>query len=164
MYIYIYVLVCSCAYPCTEKVDLILKWIISWSWSGPKFASQFLSQFLSQIWPQLWLRCGVEAMRGVPSTIQDLASKVERSAKSAKLKGVLQVSQVRRQMVGTCGKRFMWQAIVDSFKFPRPKRPISTRGLLSKFSYRYVKSAVHRIWEINQHTNVAILARGLCLS
>ena len=29
----------------------------------------------------------------------DLASKVERSAKSAKLKGVLQVSQVRRQML-----------------------------------------------------------------
>ena len=27
--------------------------------------------------------------------------------------GVLQVSQVRRQMVGTCGKSFMWQAIVD---------------------------------------------------
>ena len=34
--------------------------------------------------------------------------------------GVLQVSQVRRQMVGTCGKSFMWQAIVDFFKSGRP--------------------------------------------
>ena len=57
-----YTLVCSCACTCTEKVDLILKWILLWSWSGPKFASQFLSQFLSQIWPQLWLRCTVEAI------------------------------------------------------------------------------------------------------
>ena len=40
-------------HPCTEKVDMILKWILSWSWSGPKFASLFISQFLSQVWSQL---------------------------------------------------------------------------------------------------------------
>ena len=150
--VYIYILVCSCAYPCTEKVNLMLKWILQWSWSGPKFASQFISQFLSQVWSQLWLRCAGEAIaaylalskvcrgsyRGVPGTIQGWKAitlskggklKLSQGApRSAKLNQVRQVSQVGQVEPGppsqpSWASWASWAAMV---------------GSLSKFLYRYI--------------------------
>ena len=96
------------------------------SWEEPLQKSQFLTE------NSLKMSHFRPTSRG-----EDLGEHLDVFRWQAIVEGVLQVSQVRRQMVGTCGKRFMWQAIVDLLESPRS---ISTRGILVKFIYRYSKS------------------------
>ena len=67
------------------------------SWEEPLQKSQFLTE------NSLKMSHFRPTSRG-----EDLGEHLDVFRWQAIVEGVLQVSQVRRQMVGTCGKRFMW--------------------------------------------------------